>query len=154
MAPALAERFWPKVERLGDVDCWLWTGVKQGSGYGQFWLNGRMQPAHRVSYELVVGPIPAGLVIDHLCRVHHCVNPLHLEPVTHQTNVDRGESYLISAAVRGTKTHCPQGHPYEGDNLIITPLGRRCRECQRRHSREHARRKRAEMKGKTDEPNN
>ena len=81
-----------------------------------------MALAHRVAYELQVGPIPVGLQLDHLCRVRSCVNPAHLEPVTSAENTRRG--------LRAMKTHCPQGHPYAGENLLIRPTGqRRCRTC-------------------------
>ncbi len=70
--------------------CWHWTGAKTDKGYGRFYLNGNKH-AHRISYELLIGPIPNGLVIDHLCRNPSCVNPAHLEPVTHVENVKRGD---------------------------------------------------------------
>ncbi|MGA4541309.1 HNH endonuclease signature motif containing protein [Uniformispora flossi] len=69
---------------------WLWTGSTNRKGYGRFWFQGRSEEAHRVAYELFVGPIPDGLQIDHVCRVRPCVNPEHLEPVTHEENYRRG----------------------------------------------------------------
>ncbi len=80
--PSVAERFWAKVNRLGEDDCWEWLASSQPHGYGQFAPGGRaggMTTAHRVAYELTFGPIPEGLSIDHLCRNRGCVNPAHLE---------------------------------------------------------------------------
>lgn len=98
-------RFWDKVDK--SENCWLWTGAKQTLGYGHVWLDGRMRVAHRVAYEMVIGPIPDGLTLDHLCRVRHCVNPNHLQPVTLAENIARGEN---PAAINGRKTACPRGH--------------------------------------------
>ena len=101
-------------------------------------------PAHRYAYEELVGPIPEGLQLDHLCRNRSCVNPDHLEPVTCRENLRRGET--LNAA-NLAKTHCPAGHPYAGENLSITAKGfRECIECGRTRSREFQRQKRAAMK--------
>jgi hypothetical protein len=114
----LAERFWSKVEKTSS--CWLWRGATNASGYGLSWDPTRQRPkrAHRVSYELSVGPIPEGLVLDHLCRNPSCVNPAHLEPVTDRENILRGTG---ASAQNARKTHCPKGHPLEGDNLYRRP---------------------------------
>jgi hypothetical protein len=89
----LADRLWAKVEKA-DVDaCWEWTGSRTPHGYGQIRESGvgsALVHAHRVAYEAAVGPIPEGLEIDHLCRNRACCNPAHLEPVTHQENIQRG----------------------------------------------------------------
>lgn len=106
--------------------CWLWTGARSGSGYGNLWANGRNALAHRVVWESLVGPIPPGLTLDHLCRNQLCVNPDHLEVVTTKVNTMRGTSF---AAVNARKTQCPRGHPYEGKNLIRYGNGRFCRAC-------------------------
>jgi hypothetical protein len=120
--------------------CWLWTGYCNPQGYGQTSLLGESGAAHRIIYEHVVGPVPKGLVLDHLCRQPACVNPAHLEPVTHRENILRGEGL---AAQQVKRTHCPYGHPYEGDNVFIGKSGSRfCRECSRRRSREQQRKKR------------
>jgi len=83
----LATRMEQFIDRTGE--CWVWTGVLS-AGYGQIWDKGRMRLVHRLMYELMVGPIPDGLVIDHLCRNPRCCNPAHIEPVTQKVNVKRG----------------------------------------------------------------
>lgn len=122
----LAERFWPRVDVGAVTGCWLWQGNIDTKGYGRFGHEGRSCYAHRVAYELLVGDIPEGLVLDHLCRVTACVNPAHLEPVTRVENIMRGEGYC---ATNARKSHCPQGHPLEGDNLMSGLDYRRCRTC-------------------------
>jgi hypothetical protein len=113
---------------VGD-GCWEWTAGISSNGYPNFWLDGVTQSAHRLSYELFVGPIPDGLHLDHLCRVRHCVRPSHLEPVTAQENVLRGEGIPAHAA---RKTHCDNGHPFDQANTYMHPSGQRmCRACRR-----------------------
>lgn len=80
------ERFWPKVDKSGD--CWIWTAGRYGFGHGQFSVKGRSTPAHRVSFEMANGPIPPGLVIDHICHNAPCVNPAHLRAVTQKQNLE------------------------------------------------------------------
>lgn len=120
--------FWAKVQKTDG--CWLWTAHVDQSGYGKFG-NGKHGTtcAHRIAYELCVGPIPAGLELDHLCRVRHCVNPRHLEAVTHSENVLRGLSPAITAARQRAKTHCPKKHPYDEANTIHRGGARFCRAC-------------------------
>lgn len=112
-----------------DTGCWLWDGATT-VGYGRIKRNSRIDMAHRITYELFVGPIPENLTIDHLCRVRSCVNPAHLEPVTIAVNVMRGESL---PARNARKTHCPQGHPYDDENTYVNPTTgwRLCRSCAR-----------------------
>ena len=134
--PSLAERFWPKVNRV-EEGCWEWRGARAGTGYGAIWVDGRGRPAHRVAYELEVGPIPDGLQLDHLCCNPACVRPDHLEPVTQAENIRRGNGGKHWAE----KTHCPQGHPYDEANTFVNGKGRReCRTC--RNERNRARRAR------------
>ena len=80
--------------------CWRWTGRATREGYGWVWWDGRARWAHRLSYELHVGPIPEGLVVDHLCGHPWCVNPEHLEPVTERENLRRRRSVLRPERVR------------------------------------------------------
>lgn len=103
--------------------CIEFTGGTDDKGYGQMKRDGRDCRAHRVAYEWLVGPIPDGLQLDHLCMVRACVNPAHLEPVTNEENQRRAAAY---------KTECPQGHPYDEVNTYVRPDGaRRCRACRR-----------------------
>lgn len=94
--PSLRERLEARIDRSGD--CWVWTGNRTSAGYGQVWARRRMLLVHRVVYEQLVGPIPEGLVIDHLCRNRSCCNPAHLEPVTTAENVRRGLNGILRGA--------------------------------------------------------
>lgn len=124
-------RFMSKVRTTED--CWEWIAGCTPEGYGKFWINGKTDLAHRVAYRLHVGPIPHGLVLDHLCRNRRCVRPDHLEPVTHRTNLLRGDTL---AAANVAKTHCRNGHPYSEVNTYIAPDGSRmCRLCMRASGR-------------------
>lgn len=124
--PTIEERFWAKVDRTEG--CWLWTAWKSYAGYGLFKLDGKQVKAHRFAYELLVGPIPDGLQLDHLCRIRNCVYPTHLEPVTCRENVLRGEGI---AASKSRQTHCIHGHPFDEENTYQRTGRRNCRECQR-----------------------
>lgn len=120
-------RFWDKVDTSDEQGCWIWTGAQSG-GYGQVRWSGRARWAHRIAYELSIGPIPDGLQLDHLCRVKLCVNPAHLEPVTTGENTRRG----IAGWQNKAKTHCPRGHPYSADNTDTNHRGWRwCLTCRR-----------------------
>lgn len=125
----VADRFWSKVHKTDT--CWLWTGYQSaGTGYGRIQAH-RIRtslPAHRVAYELMVGPVPAGAELDHLCGVRHCVNPHHLEAVSHHENVLRGNGI---AARNARKTHCPQGHPLPP---FVRGGIRRCATCRQRRT--------------------
>jgi len=152
-APSFEERFWLKVDKeSGPVHpelgmCWIWVGAKGPRGYGVTVAGGpslgtakRMTQAHIVSYELANGKVPVGLELDHLCRVHSCVRPDHLEAVTHAENMRRAvwseagrEAMRASQKRRMAKiTHCRVGHPLFGENLYVDSRGRRsCKECHR-----------------------
>lgn len=123
------ERFWGFVNTDGPLGCWLWTGSQSDNGYGSFTDDGRRTvSAHRFSFEMHVGPIPDDLVIDHLCRVHHCVNPDHLEAVTIRVNTLRG---IGPTAINARKMHCVNGHEFTPENTYIAPGrgSRHCRTC-------------------------
>lgn len=111
--------------------CWLWDGSTDSKGYGQFRdpISNKNLRAHRVSYEINKGVIPIGLELDHLCRNRCCVNPDHLEPVTHRINNLRGNSV---SANNSKKTNCPNGHAYDLANTRINVDGsRKCKHCDR-----------------------
>lgn len=130
----ILERFWAKVEKIDS--CWLWRGYINPKGYGRLSSVGRCDYAHRLAYELLVGPIPEGLQLDHLCRNRACVNPEHLEPVTNLVNSHRG----LGGRHNLIKTHCPKGHPYDEENtFILNERGwRSCRTCARERGRAKA----------------
>lgn len=122
----LPRRIDEKIDRSGS--CWIWIGAINPTGYGAVWMDGHARRSHRVVYELLVGPIPEGLDLDHLCRVRSCCNPDHLEPVTRRENLLRGNPDVQ----RALATHCARGHEFNASNTYVTPTGgRRCRTCVR-----------------------
>ena len=117
--------------------CWEWVGPKDRDGYGKAHSEGRTLVAHRAAYEVLVGPIPAGLTLDHLCRNRACINPTHLEPVTLLENVNRSPLRRFNV-----ETHCAQGHEYtdksmriRSDNGRIRRICLVCRQEQYRQNR-------------------
>ena len=118
--------------RTAVVGCWLWTGNLFWDGYGAY-DNARV---HRITYKIAKGTIPEGLCLDHLCRVRRCCNPEHIEVVTWKENILRG---LTLAADEVKRTHCPKGHPLEGDNLERYALEkegkRKCNTCKKARMR-------------------
>lgn len=114
--------------------CWHWYGYVHPKGHGMMTLKRVTHYAHRYVYERLIGPVPAGLVLDHLCRV-----PRHLEPVTSKTNVLRGVGL---SAQNARKTHCDHGHELSADNIYAWRGDRLCRECRRIRVREQRARKR------------
>lgn len=138
----IADRLFSRVVKTPT--CWLYTGSLR-NGYGQIREGGkgsRSLPVHRVSYELLVGQIPDGFQIDHLCRVRNCVNPAHLEPVTPRTNLLRG---FAPAALNARLDVCKKaGHPLvEGNLCNDTPGHRRCKRCRQEYERERGKRRSA-----------
>ena len=125
----ISERLESKIMPIPHCGCWWWTGGLDPNGYGliDFWNQKPKQKlAHRVVYEFYCGPIADDLELDHLCRTPSCVNPDHLEPVTHAVNMARG--------IHATKTHCKNGHPLSGSNLLRRadrPMARECLACRK-----------------------
>jgi hypothetical protein len=114
--------------------CWLWQGAIDRVGYGEVWWRGKRHRAHRAVYAALRGEWPVH-ELDHLCRVKHCVNPDHLEPVSHSENLRRHYAKTVEA--------CPYGHPYDEDNTYMDKGKRRCRECMRQRQRYYRARKRS-----------
>lgn len=146
-AESQSERFWARVDKKTSPDgCWVWLGCVNNQGYGSIHFGPKSSSpvlVHRFAYELLVGPIPEGLELDHLCNNRRCVNPAHLHLVTHPENCKRGASGLAWAAHQRRKTHCPQGHPYDLFNTYYNKHGgRQCLICKREHAKQsHIRRK-------------
>ena len=141
-----SSRFWKKVDMHGPIPehrpelgpCWIWRGhrIKKG-GYGR--LTGKKGTAlvHKMVWENLLGTVPLGMCLDHLCRVTNCVNPAHMEVVTPEENTRRGLPF------RKVQTHCKRGHPLSGANLYIGTGGRRtCRICHAQKSAESIARRR------------
>lgn len=122
-------RFWEKVERTDPNSCWIWMGARNSKGYGIFHIEKGTRLAHRLAYEILVDSIPIGVEPDHLCRTPVCVNPKHLELVTHQENMRRG----LAGWENRSKTHCSKGHAYNEANTYLYKGGRYCRICHREH---------------------
>lgn len=137
--PRSLDRFWSKVDIRGWDECWPWTASTNPDGYGKFSVGRKSDGttlAHRMAYQLLVGPIPEGLELDHVrdwgCVSTLCCNPLHLEPVTHEENNRRSNS---RTAVNARRTHCVNGHEFTPENTYYYERGgrhhRTCRTCRR-----------------------
>ena len=109
--------------------CIIWKKGLTRSGYGRVWHHGKHRRAHVLAYEVIHGPVPKGLELDHLCRNRACVNVEHLEAVSHQENMRRGDREAMGLRNR-SKTECPKGHPYDSANTYVRRNGGRfCRAC-------------------------
>lgn len=134
---ALAERL-ARLSASSDTGCRLWAGMLDEKGYARIQVGAKLRKAHVVAWELQNGPVPAGLELDHTCRIRSCICPGHLEPVTHRENVLRSTS---PTAINAAKTHCPRGHEYD----YVTPRGaRQCRTCAKENHARFRERRRAE----------
>lgn len=114
---------------VNEAGCWIWVGTIDIGGYGRAVRDKKESKAHRLSYEMHRGPIPAGMFLDHLCRVRACINPDHLEPVTARENLLRGIGH---PAINAAKTHCKRGHEFTPDNTYRAPnypTRRMCKVC-------------------------
>lgn len=140
----LPEKFWSKCMPEPNSGCWLWIGARSGD-YGQIGTHVSVEWAHRVSVSALVGPIPKGLQVDHLCRNGRCVNPAHLEVVTDAVNKLRGFS---PAAIHARATHCARGHEFTEENTWKRPHGegfhRCCRTCKRENDTKYRAQRRDE----------
>ena len=122
----LPERFWSKVNE-SPTGCWIWTAAHTADGYANLKVDGKAIRAHRFAYQALVGSIPDGLDIDHLCRVRDCVNPCHMQPVTRRVNTLRGVGWTAQQAA---KTHCIRGHEFNDQNTyLVRGRNRSCRKC-------------------------
>lgn len=130
LPPLLADRI------AVEGECWISRG-SDVRGYRRITWNGKRQYAHRVVYEQMVGPVPDGLDLDHLCRVRSCCRPDHLEPVTRAENIRRGDIGRINGERAAQRTHCPQNHPYDDENTYHGRGQRHCRECSRASARRY-----------------
>ena len=147
-----SERFWPKVDVMGFEFCWDWLSHRTKDGYGAFDKrldNGTYSTclASRFAYEDTFGTMGQGLQVDHLCRNRLCCNPYHLEAITQQENIRRGEVRLVPIRRAENRFSCPHGHLYDEANTYIRPAGsRECRECRRIGLRKLYRKKKEENK--------
>ncbi len=141
MAETLMDKFCARVLFAAPGECWLWKGYRDERGYGRYGHT----MAHRLAYELIVGPIPEGLTIDHLCQVHDCVNPEHMEPVTLAENSRRSYGWRQRRARANARTHCSHGHAYADFRPYIAAKGTRtCGECMRLSNRKTSERRKRE----------
>lgn len=144
--PNLPDRIANKISINSVTGCWEWTACTTATGYGRVWNGERSDWAHRVVYKVFRGSIPEDKVLDHLCRTRHCVNPEHLEPVTDRENTIRGDCPDVTRARHRAKRFCKRDHPLFGENVYLSPNGRRnCRKCHVIHKAAYEARKAAKL---------
>lgn len=124
-----------RIEIDPETGCWIWCGQLNNQGYGRVSIDGKRHLAHRLMYRFLVGPLLAGMELDHLCRRPACVNPEHLEVVDGRENVRRGTSPV---AVNMARETCKHGHPFDLTNtyVVVKTGQRQCRKCKARRERE------------------
>jgi hypothetical protein len=128
----VADRFWSKVDLGGWLDCWPWKRAVGSHGYGALTVESKPWLAHRLAYTLLVGPIPKGLTIDHLCQNKVCVNPCHMEVVTRGENARRGEPNRQVRSGGGwmrQRDACANGHEYVPGSYRMWRGARVCKAC-------------------------
>ena len=117
-----------------NTGCWLWIGGLKPDGYARF--NTR-KTGHQMSFEHWIGKVPEGKEIDHICNMRCCVNPKHLQAITHKENIAKSGAWEFNRK----KTNCPKGHPYSGDNLYVLGTNRQCKICRRAYVKAYRLRK-------------
>ena len=128
----MREKLLNKIIKDEETGCWNYTGsLRKNTGYGQFYANNKNLLAHRVAYEVLVGPIPEGMLVCHTCNNKKCCNPEHLKIGTHQENIQDAHRDGLCTYKNAKKTHCPTGHPYDEVNTKIYRNMRYCRQCER-----------------------
>lgn len=149
----IPERIVSKIHVVPCGGCWQWEGATIQQGYGHVQWDGKPRRAHRLLYELMVGVIPDGLEIDHLCRNRACVNPTHMEPVTHAENLRRAGAHRNLDSYndpRRAMTHCHRGHEFTPENTRVKSGGSRdCRACARLHRAKWRAKQRRAVKGES-----
>lgn len=140
----LQARIIVSVDEYSGTPCWIWVGgdvdKRPGKGgYARYKRLGKRRVVHRLMYELLVGEIPEGMCLDHLCRNRSCCNPSHLEAVTAKENIKRGDTGKELARKQRAKTHCPHGHEYTPDNTyyVMPHKGRACITCRQLRRAKH-----------------
>ena len=129
-----------------EEGCWLWLGEAHRAGYGATKVKSKTCMAHRVAYAAFIGPLCKGAEVDHLCRNRCCVNPWHLELVSHRENVVRSDNFI---GIHARKTHCVHGHELSEENIYRRGARRVCRRCHSRRTVNSARRRRAKLRQKS-----